>query len=78
MYWFYVDGKKTSVHTWISHGERKYEKQLLAKVRSQIRLQDWDEFRRFVECPMQYGAYLNLMVARGHVKLPAASKKPKK
>lgn len=71
MYWFHVNGKKTSLHTYISNGVHKYEKELLGKVKRQIGLQAWDEFQRFVDCPMQYQEYLKLLVSRKLVTLPS-------
>src|SRR5882762_8577106 len=68
MYWFIANGKKTTIHTNFSHGAKRYDRQLLSCVKRDIRLDDWDEFDRFMDCPMREPEYLQLMIARGHVK----------
>ena len=38
MLWFMVQGRRTSIHTWISHGQRKLDERLLRLVARELRL----------------------------------------
>jgi hypothetical protein len=67
MLWFYAGDKKTSVKTRFSYGSKEYDDYLCGQVRRQIKLQTPGEFSDFMECPMDYGRYLALLKARGHV-----------
>lgn len=67
MLWFYAGDKKTSIRTRFSHGVKEYDDWLCALVRKQMNLRG-NEFVRFMECPMGYGEYLDLMKALGHVR----------
>jgi len=67
IYWFHVGERKTSIRTRFSQGMRECDIHLLAQVRKQIKLNNWDEFNRFMDCPMGGDEYLRLMRQRGHV-----------
>jgi hypothetical protein len=73
MYWFYAEGKKTSIRTRISRGKREYDDNLLGQMAKQVKLRR-DEFDELIECPLTAEGYLKLLLKRGHVKLP--DKKP--
>jgi predicted RNA binding protein YcfA (HicA-like mRNA interferase family) len=62
----YVDGKKTAVFTFISHGEREIHDGLLAQMAKQTRLVK-KEFLDLVDCPMTDARYLEILRERGHV-----------
>jgi hypothetical protein len=68
MYWLWVGEKKTSVHTWISHGESKYEESLLRMVAKEMNLSR-EELDRFVSCQIDGARYLQLQVQKGKVVL---------
>jgi len=48
---FYVDGKKTSVRTFFSHGLSEYSDTLLSPMAKQIHLSR-DNLSLFIECPL--------------------------
>jgi hypothetical protein len=77
MYWLYVNGKKTSVRTYFSHGLKEYDRNLLGCIQKQLRLATFDELNRLLDCPMRYEDYLGLLASRGHLKLDNAQGKPK-
>ena len=62
MFYLYYQGKKTSVHTKLSHGRGEVLRdKILGMLRRQLRLETAGQFRDFVECPMSgddYAAYL--------------------
>lgn len=62
----YVDGKKTAVFTFVSHGEREIHDGLLAQMAKQTKLVK-KEFIDLVDCPLTEEEYLKLLRERGHV-----------
>ncbi len=38
MLWFMVQGRRTSIHTWVSHGQRKLDDRLLRLVAKELHL----------------------------------------
>ena len=66
MLWFMVRGRRTSVHTWLSHGQRKLDDHLLRLMAKELHLSK-AELLKFVECEMSYQDYLRRMIDGGHV-----------
>jgi len=62
----YVDGKKTAVFTFVSHGEREIHDGLLGQMAKQTHLVK-KEFLDLVDCPMTEDDYLKLLRERGHL-----------
>ena len=67
MLWFTVGGRRTPIHTWISHGQKKLDDRLLRLVAKELHLSRV-ELSKFVECEMSYEDYLRRMVQGGHVR----------
>ena len=63
-YTLYVDGKKTEIYTFISHGKKDYDDFLISKVKNQLRLQSKSEFQNLIECPMTKENYIKLLIER--------------
>lgn len=61
MYWYYVDGKKTSIRTRVSHNEKTYNDYLLSERRKQIHLSK-NDFLLFVECPLTAEKYKEILI----------------
>jgi hypothetical protein len=61
-----VDGRKTRIHTWFSHGRRKADDWLLSQIARELRLSK-REFFSFLECKISKEAYALMVSARGHV-----------
>ena len=68
MFWLVVGGKKTSIRTRISHGEKEYGDQLLTLMSRQVGLK-LTELYRLVDCPMGGEKLKTLLVERGKVRL---------
>jgi hypothetical protein len=66
-FFFRYQGKKTSVFTRISHGERSADDWLIGKMAQQVKLTK-REFLALVECTLSGPAYCRLLVERGHVR----------
>ncbi|MBY6273821.1 MAG: type II toxin-antitoxin system HicA family toxin [Caldibacillus debilis] len=59
-YFLYVDGKKTSIRTKISHGIKEYDKSLLSQMAKQLKLPN-EMFVNFIKCPLSYEDYLKYL-----------------
>lgn len=66
---FYHDGKKTSINTRISHGEKELRDGLLSIMARQMRLKRCD-FDKFVECTLSYEEYTAKMIDGGQLNVP--------
>lgn len=80
-YFFYYDGKKSSIQTKISHNAVEIDDYLCSAMSRQIRLTR-PQFKNFVECPLTGEEYLKLMIEAKHVSAPNPesfkdSRKPK-
>jgi predicted RNA binding protein YcfA (HicA-like mRNA interferase family) len=63
-YTLYVNGKKTRVYTWISHGKDEYGDQLLNAMRKELYLNKPQELEDLIECPMTEEALISLLIKR--------------
>jgi len=59
-----MNGKITSVHTFLSHGQKEYSPDLLAKMKNQLHLSG-KEFTNLIQCPLTGEQYLQLLIERG-------------
>jgi hypothetical protein len=66
MYWFYVDGRRSSVRTRISHGAKEYGAKLAGLVARQLFLSR-RQLAEFVECSLTAELYRDHLVGNGHV-----------
>jgi hypothetical protein len=67
MLWLVIQGRRTSIHTWVSHGQRKLDDRLLRLVARELHLSR-AELLKFVECEISYEDYVRRMVDRGHLR----------
>lgn len=68
-YALFVEGKKTSVYTWISHGSDEYEDKILNAMRKELRLETNKELDDLIECPMSAEVLISLLKKRGAIKI---------
>lgn len=59
-----IDGKISGVHTFLSHGLKEYNADLLAKMRGQLHLSG-KELDDLIHCPLSGEDYEGLLVERG-------------
>ena len=62
---FYVNGKKTSIHTKVSHGSNEINDYLINKMSIQVKLER-QKFLDLVNCPLSLGRYLEELKAQGY------------
>lgn len=69
-YRLYVEGKKTSVLTKVSHGQKyTISKYLFGITRQQMKFENNSELELFVNCEIDKNTYIKMMVDRGFVRL---------
>jgi hypothetical protein len=68
-YTLYVQGKKTGVYTWISHGLDEYEDKLLNAMRKELHLETSQELEDLIECPMSKEALISLLMKKGDIRI---------
>lgn len=62
----YVDGKKTSIRTKISHGERDIHSPLLEQIQKQVGL-SVNDFQDLVNCPLSKERYIEKLRECGKI-----------
>ena len=67
MLWLTVQGRRTSIHTWVSHGQKKLDDRLLRLMAGELHLSR-AELLKFVECEMSREEYLCRMIGAGHLR----------
>ena len=67
MFWFYVDGKKTSVRARTSHGELEFGESMLGVRGKQIGLTKRQALD-FIRCPLGKAELQELLIASGRVR----------
>lgn len=64
----FVEGKKTRIHTMVSHGRKAYVGDLWSAVRMQLGLQGEDDACiDLIKCPLDYEAYVALLQKNGRL-----------
>jgi hypothetical protein len=72
-YFLYHNGKKTSIRTKISHGEREISDTNCGLMARQMKLTT-PQFKQFVDCKLVHAAYVELLINAGHLERPEGNK----
>ena len=64
---YYVNGKKTSIRTIISHGLSEYSDTLLSPIAKQMHLSR-DNLNLFIECSLGEEEYKNILEQEGYIR----------
>lgn len=67
-FWLFVEGKKTRVRTYLSHGIKEYEDNLLSRIAKQLHVNKL-QLIALVECPLSYRDYVAYLQDAGHIQL---------
>jgi hypothetical protein len=65
-FFFFYNGKKTSVRTKISHGEREIGDPNCSAMAKQMRLSN-PQFNEFVDCSLELKHYLYILIQGHHI-----------
>lgn len=66
-YFLIVNGKKTSVNTYLSHNNQEYGPSLMSKVKKQLRFNDSETADKFFDCPLTKEMYIDLLKIQGDI-----------
>ncbi|MGD0094568.1 MAG: hypothetical protein ABSE73_32055 [Planctomycetota bacterium] len=69
MFWLFVEGKRTSVHTYTSQGERDFGDSLMNQRRKQMGGLSRKQMQDFIECPFSHKDYIDVLEKAGRTKL---------
>nr|QNO52824.1 hypothetical protein KPNLKIIH_00016 [Methanosarcinales archaeon ANME-1 ERB6] len=61
-YFLYVDGKKTSIRTKLSHGIDEYDDKLLSFMSKQLKFDKKKEIEDFIDCSKTYNEYIRMLM----------------
>lgn len=66
-YILYANGKKTRIMVVFSRGKNKKElgNDLIKRIQDELHLNDNDKFQDFIECPLTYEDYLEILREQG-------------
>lgn len=59
-YTLYVNGKRTSIYTFISHGNKEYGDNLLNKMKDQLHISR-KELEELIMCPLKHEDYIQIL-----------------
>ena len=59
-------GRRTGIHTKVSHGKTEYGDNLLAQVAKQLRIKK-KEALNLIDCPLDEEGYADLLIEAGHL-----------
>lgn len=60
-YYFFINGKKTPIHTKLSHGIKEYSNDRLSDVKKQLKFEKKDELLRFIDCSITLPKYIAML-----------------
>lgn len=60
-YFLFINGKKTQIHTKLSHGITEYSNDLLSNVQKQLNFEKKDELLRFIDCSIKLPTYITML-----------------
>jgi predicted RNA binding protein YcfA (HicA-like mRNA interferase family) len=64
-YYLIIDGKKHNIYTYISHGKKEYDKNLLSQIKKQLKFDTIENFENFLDCPFTKENYINMLTELG-------------
>ena len=56
-----VNGKKTKINTYFSHGKKDYGNNLLSAIKKQLKFNSKDKFEAYLDCTMNKEGYINML-----------------
>ena len=67
MFWYYYEGRRTSVRTRTSHGEREFDDALFHQRRKQMGGLSRKQMNDFIDCPLSAADYAKHLIGGGLV-----------
>lgn len=60
-YCLYVNGRKSNIYTYISHGLKEYNSHLMGKIKKQLKFPTAQDAESFFDCPMSGDEYVEML-----------------
>jgi hypothetical protein len=67
-YYLVINGKKQAIKTYLSHGEKEYDKTLMSLIKKQLKFNDSIMAEEFFDCPMTKEQYIEMLIELGEIK----------
>ncbi|WP_034695500.1 hypothetical protein [Chryseobacterium sp. JV274] len=64
-YYLMVDGKKSSIYTYFSHGKTEYATSLMQMIKRQLCFQNTKTAEDFFDCPLTKEKYIEILKEQG-------------
>lgn len=64
-YFLYVDGKKSHIYTYFSHGKSEYHPFLMDQIKKQLKFSSTKDAEDFFDCPLTKEKYLEKLIESG-------------
>lgn len=66
-YYFIYKGQKTSIHTYLSHGNSDYNKGLMNSIKHQLKFINTNDAESFLDCPFKESDYVSMLIKTGEI-----------
>lgn len=66
-YYLSLNGKKHSIYTYISHGSKEYDKNLMAQIKKQLKFTDISKAEDFFDCTLDGEQYVEMLIDSGEI-----------
>lgn len=66
-FYLHVNGKKSHIFTYLSHGGKEYHKNLMGKIKHQLKFTETQDAEDFFDCPLTQEMYLQLLKNSGQI-----------
>lgn len=67
-YTLYINGKRTSIYTFVSHGTKEYGDNLLNKMKNQLHISR-EELNDLIDCPLKHEDLVRILADKKFLKL---------
>lgn len=79
IYFLHHEGKKTAVYTKVSHGRgEELRFPILKMIQRQLCFDTQGQLQQFIDCPLSYNDYINLLKSKGVIGAAAAGQKQRR
>jgi predicted RNA binding protein YcfA (HicA-like mRNA interferase family) len=69
-YYLTIDEIKYPIYTYFSHGKKEYDKNLMSKIKKQLKFPAPEQAEDFFDCPMSAKQYVEMLVETEVITLP--------
>jgi len=66
-FYLYKNNKKYPIYTYISHGLKEYDKNLMSEIKKQLKFENTKDAELFFDCPMTGDKYCEYLERMGEI-----------